>query len=141
MRPGTFVLLGLLAAAILLIAAEVAVSTDLPETSSAGEKAAVEVTTESNNGVNDAKYGGYPGGGYGGYPRGGGYGHGGHGGYPGRGGYGGYPGRGRGYGGGYCRYGCCEWGNYGRNCRRCCSYAGEAVDKVVVPQEVDKPHN
>lgn len=77
------------------------------------------------NGVDDAKYngahGGYQGGGRGGY-----------GGYPGggRGGYGGYPGRGGGgrggYGGGYCRYGCCGRGYYGR-CR-CCSYAGEAVN-------------
>ncbi|XP_030459475.1 glycine-rich cell wall structural protein-like [Syzygium oleosum] len=74
---------------------------------------------------NDAKYsgsgyGGYPGGGYGGYSGGGSYlGRGGHGGYPGRGGYG---------GGGYCLFGCCGWGYHGR-CW-CCSYAGEAVDKM-----------
>nr|XP_033517363.1 glycine-rich protein isoform X4 [Nicotiana tomentosiformis] len=48
----------------------------------------------------------------------------------GRGGYG---------GGGYkrrgCRYGCCRKGYNG--CKRCCSYAGEAIDKVTEAQ----PHN
>ncbi|CBI28785.3 unnamed protein product, partial [Vitis vinifera] len=97
-----------------------------------------------NGGYPGGGYGGYPGGGNGGYPGGGnggypgggngGYPGGGNGGYPGggnggsgRGGYGGNQGRG-GYGGGYCRYGCCSGGSYGRGCRRCCSYAGEAVE-------------
>ncbi|TKY56948.1 Glycine-rich protein [Spatholobus suberectus] len=87
---------------------------------------------EVTNGVADAKYpGGGHGGGYPGY--GGGY-PGRGGGYPGRGGYpghgSGYPGRGGGYpgrGGGYCRYGCCGGRTYRGDCRRCCSYAGEAV--------------
>nr|XP_016510343.1 PREDICTED: glycine-rich protein-like [Nicotiana tabacum] len=43
------------------------------------------------------------------------------------------------YGGGYkrrgCRYGCCRKGYKG--CKRCCSYAGEAMDKVTEAQ----PHN
>ncbi|XP_019230167.1 PREDICTED: glycine-rich protein-like [Nicotiana attenuata] len=34
-----------------------------------------------------------------------------------------------------CRYGCCRKGYYG--CKRCCSYAGEAMDKVTEAQ----PHN
>ncbi|QCE01416.1 Glycine rich protein [Vigna unguiculata] len=89
------------------------------------------------NGVGEAKYpgggygGGYPGNG-GGYPgHGGGYpGHGG--GYPGHGG--GYPGRGGGHG---CRYGCCGGRSYHGGCRRCCSYAGEAV----AAQTQDETHN
>uniref|UniRef100_A0A1S4DGR2 Glycine-rich protein-like n=1 Tax=Nicotiana tabacum TaxID=4097 RepID=A0A1S4DGR2_TOBAC len=40
------------------------------------------------------------------------------------------------YGGGYkrrgCRYGCCRKGYKG--CKRCCSYAGEAMDKVTEAQ-------
>ncbi|BAT81039.1 hypothetical protein LR48_Vigan07g052400 [Vigna angularis] len=103
---------------------------------------------EVTNGVGEAKYpgggygGGYPGNG-GGYPgNGGGYpGHGG--GYPGHGG--GYPGHGggHGHGGGYpgrgggCRYGCCGGRSYHGGCRRCCSYAGEAV----VAQTQDETHN
>ncbi|KAJ1389034.1 Glycine rich protein [Sesbania bispinosa] len=139
-KKALILILGLLAM-VLLISSEVA-ARDLAETSS-NSKEGHEVV-EKTNGVNDAKYGGYPGygGGYGGgypgygggYPGRGGYG----GGYPGRGGYGGgYPGRG-GYGGGYpgrggyCRYGCCGGGYYG-GCRRCC-YAGEAVTE-------DNTHN
>ncbi|XP_022637673.1 glycine-rich cell wall structural protein [Vigna radiata var. radiata] len=102
---------------------------------------------EVTNGVGEAKYpgggygGGYPGNG-GGYPgHGGGYpGHGG--GYPGHGG--GYPGHGGGgHGGGYpgrgggCRYGCCGGRSYHGGCRRCCSYAGEAV----AAQTQDETHN
>nr|XP_016440117.1 PREDICTED: glycine-rich protein-like [Nicotiana tabacum] len=34
-----------------------------------------------------------------------------------------------------CRYGCCKKGYNG--CKRCCSYAGEAMDKVTQAQ----PHN
>ncbi|KAF7827399.1 cold and drought-regulated protein CORA-like [Senna tora] len=106
-------------------------------------------SSNHKNGEVDGYGGGYPGGGYpgGGYPgggHGGGYpGHGGGGypghgggGYPGHGG-GGYPGHGGGgHRGGYCRYGCCG-GRYGGGCRRCCSYAGEAVDA----QPETKPHN
>ena len=87
------------------------------------------------NGVDDAKYGGYNGG-YPGYSGGGGRG----GGYPGGGRRGGdYPGggRGRGRGRGRCYYGCCRWSDYGRECLRCCSYAGEAVEA----QTEAKPHN
>nr|XP_016438991.1 PREDICTED: glycine-rich protein-like [Nicotiana tabacum] len=49
-------------------------------------------------------------------------------GYYGGGGGGGYKRRG-------CRYGCCRKGYHG--CKRCCSYAGEAMDKVTEVQ----PHN
>ncbi|KAJ8547053.1 hypothetical protein K7X08_010639 [Anisodus acutangulus] len=51
----------------------------------------------------------------------------GHGGY--------YGGGGHGHGGGGCRYKCCKY-SYG-SCKRCCSYAGEAMDKVTEAQ----PHN
>lgn len=107
--------------------------------------------SENKNEVHEAQYGGYPGGGGGygrggggGYGRGGGYGHGGGGGY-GHGGGGGYGHGGGGYGhrggggggrrGGYCQYGCCGHGDNG--CYRCCSYKGEAMDKVTQA----KPHN
>ncbi|XP_054790986.1 glycine-rich cell wall structural protein-like [Prosopis cineraria] len=122
-----FLLLGLFALSLLICS--LVTARDLPHQSSSNHAEVVE--TKNHGEVDDAKYGygGYPGrGGYGGgYPGHGGYG----GGYPGRGGYGGgYPGRGGyggGYRGGYCRYGCCG-GRYGGGCRRCCSYAGEAVD-------------
>lgn len=83
---------------------------------------------DQTNELNDAKYGSY-GGGYPGRGGGGNYGGGyprNRGGYPGnRGGNygGGYPGN---RGGNYCRYGCCGDRYYG-SCRKCCSYAGEAV--------------
>ncbi|XP_028764680.1 glycine-rich protein 3 short isoform-like [Neltuma alba] len=121
------ILLAFFALSILLISSEVA-ARDLPRSSSNH----AEAKTMKHGEADDAKYGygGYPGrGGYygGGYPGRGGYG----GGYPGLGGYrGGYPGRGGyggGYRGGYCRYGCCG-GWYEGSCRRCCYYAGEAVD-------------
>ncbi|XP_058217916.1 glycine-rich protein-like [Rhododendron vialii] len=125
MGSKTFVLLGLLLAAVLLITSEVT-ARDLVETSTPKE-----TTDQTNNGVEDAKYyGGGPGGGCNGYGCGRchGYGCGGPGG--GSGGCHGYgcsgPGGGSG-GGGYCRYGCCGHG-YG-GCRRCCSYEGEPVDK------------
>ncbi|KAK4276378.1 hypothetical protein QN277_019333 [Acacia crassicarpa] len=109
----------------LLISSEVT-ARDLPESSSND----AEVDPMKHGEVDDAKYGdgGYPGrGGYGGgYPGRGGYG----GGYPGHGGYGG------GHRGGYCRYGCCG-GWFGGGCRRCCSYAGEAVDAETKTE----PHN
>nr|DAD24986.1 TPA_asm: hypothetical protein HUJ06_026450 [Nelumbo nucifera] len=118
MNSKAVLLLGLIV--VLLISWEVA-ARDLSETT---KEETTQKATEAN-GVDEAKYGGYPGrGGYGGYP-----GRGGYGGYPGR-GYGGYPYPGRGgYGGGYCRYGCCGGrGYYGGGCRRCCSYLGEAPD-------------
>ncbi|XP_062027920.1 glycine-rich cell wall structural protein-like [Rosa rugosa] len=110
-----FLLLALLVALVLVVAA----SRDLAQTSAEKENG---VTTASSNvgGIDDAKYGGYggPGGGY-------------QGGNGGRGGYGGgNPGYGGGGGGGGCYYGCCRRPNYGRGCRRCCSYAGEAVDSA-----------
>ncbi|KAK4770220.1 hypothetical protein SAY87_030752 [Trapa incisa] len=125
MNSRVFLLLGLLAAFVLLFASEV-MARELAETTSATDK-------KDADGVKDAKYpgggyGGYPGGGYGGYPGGG------YGGYPG-GGYGGYPG-GRYGGGGRCRYGCCGGGGYYRRCR-CCASAAEAAQKGV---EV-KPQN
>lgn len=92
--------------------------------------------------MTDEKYpygGGYPGGGYGGYP---GYGRGGYGGYPGygRGGYGGYPGYGRGGYGGYpgygrggnCRWGCCRRGYYG-GCQ-CCMSRNEIPEQEYRPE-------
>ncbi|KAG5569506.1 hypothetical protein H5410_059272 [Solanum commersonii] len=69
---------------------------------------------------------GYPGGGYG--RGGGGYGRGG-GGYGRGGGGGGYGHGGGGQRGGYCRYGCCRHDYNG--CYKCCSYKGEAMDKVT----------
>ncbi|CAO2820665.1 unnamed protein product [Amaranthus hypochondriacus] len=60
------------------------------------------------NGIEDAKYDRYQGGGY---PGRGGPG----GGYPGRGGGGGYPGRHD-----SCRFGCCGRKDYYGNCLRCC---------------------
>ncbi|XP_054818092.1 glycine-rich protein-like [Prosopis cineraria] len=105
MASKAFLLLALLALSLLISSGVLA--RDLSESSSNH----AEVKTKNHGEVDDAKYG------YGGYPGHGGYG----GGYPGRGGYGG------GYRGGYCRYGCCG-GRYGGGCRRCCSYAGEAVD-------------
>ncbi|GMN19338.1 hypothetical protein TIFTF001_049910 [Ficus carica] len=128
MASKVFLLLGLLLAIVLIISSEVA-ARDLAETSTEEKK--VDAADEKANGVGDAKYGGYPGGGGngGGYPGGGnngGYG----GGYPG----GGRGGRGRQRG---CYYGCCRRSYYGRGCSRCCSYAGEAVDTAVEA----KPHN
>ncbi|KAK4577136.1 hypothetical protein RGQ29_027587 [Quercus rubra] len=118
MGSKAFLLLALMLAIVLLISSDVA-ARELAETSSNLKNA--EVSTKTNE-VDDAKYGG----GYGGNPGQGGYGGnhgGGYGGNPGHGGYGG-----GGHGGGRCYYGCCREGYYGNGCRRCCSYAGEAVD-------------
>ncbi|KAL3829304.1 hypothetical protein ACJIZ3_018106 [Penstemon smallii] len=136
MGSKTMLCVGIFLAMVLLISSEVAARDLL-----AAETSNTVDTSEHKDGpgVDDAKYGGYPGGG-GGYPgggggypgRGGGGGGypgrgGGGGGYPGRGGGGGgYPGRGGG-GGGYCRYGCCGR-NYKRGSCRCCTFAGEKVD-------------
>ncbi|EXB78671.1 hypothetical protein L484_004036 [Morus notabilis] len=67
--------------------------------------------------------------------------------YPGQGGRdhgrrGDYPGGGGGRGSGYprrrrCYYGSCRRSYYGRECLKCCSYAGEAVDS----ETQDKAHN
>lgn len=65
---------------------------------------------DERNGVEEGKYGGYPGGG-------GGYNHGG------RGGYRGYPPR-----RGYCDNGCCRGYRYSNECHRCCAHAKEAPD-------------
>lgn len=127
------ILLGLFLAMTLLISSEIATARELAETINAVDPSK-EAEKTDGAAVNDAKYGGYPGGGYGGYPGGGygGYPGGGYGGYPG-GGYGGYPGgggNGGGYGGGrggYCRYGCCGWSYYRGGCR-CCSFPGEKPD-------------
>ncbi|KAK4770222.1 hypothetical protein SAY87_030754 [Trapa incisa] len=111
MSPRVLLLLGLLAAIVLLLASE-GTARDLAEKTSTDDK--------KDDGVTEAKYGWYPGGGYpgGGYP-GGGYPGGGYpgGGYPG----GGYPGWRR------CYWGCCGYGYYGR-CR-CCASAAEAAQK------------
>ncbi|KAK6259833.1 hypothetical protein SCA6_014307 [Theobroma cacao] len=123
MSSKTFILLSLLAAVVLLISSEVA-ARDLAETTTKINNAEEALET-TDVGTDDAKYGGYEGrGGYGGY---GGYGgRSGYGGYGGRGGYGGYGGRGG--SGGRCAFGCCRSDYYGRGCRRCCSYSGEAID-------------
>ncbi|XP_030928210.1 cold and drought-regulated protein CORA-like [Quercus lobata] len=128
MGSKAFLLLALMLAIVLLISSDVA-ARELAETSSNLKNA--EVSTKTND-VDDAKYGGHEG--YGGND-GGGYGGnqgGGYGGNPGQGGYGGNPGHGGygggGHGGGHCYYGCCREGYNGNGCRRCCSYAGEAVD-------------
>ncbi|PON48481.1 Glycine rich protein [Parasponia andersonii] len=127
MGSKAFLYLGLLLAVVLLISSEVAAG-DVAETSTDNKN--VDATL---NGVNDAKYGGYNGG----YPGYGGGDHGGRGGdYPGGGRRGGdYPGGGRGRG--RCYHGCCRWSYYGRECQRCCSYAGEAVEAKTEA----KPHN
>ncbi|KAL6143980.1 PREDICTED: glycine-rich protein-like isoform 2 [Fragaria vesca subsp. vesca] len=109
-------LLALLVALVLVVSA----SRDLAQTSAEKENGVTTTETSNVGGLDDAKYGGYQGGngGYGGYQGGNG----------GRGGYGGgNPGYGGGRGGG-CYYGCCRRFNYGRGCRRCCAYAGEAVE-------------
>ncbi|CAN4090794.1 unnamed protein product [Withania somnifera] len=129
MGSKAFLFFGLLLAIFIMISSEVF----------AAELAENSKKTNDKNEVHEDQYGGYPGGGYpgGGYP-GGGYPGGRSGGYPGGGNRGGgYPGGGRGGGrrGGYCRYGCCRRDYYG--CYRCCSYKGEAMDKVTE----GKPHN
>ncbi|XP_055813955.1 glycine-rich protein-like [Solanum dulcamara] len=145
MGSKAFLILGLFLAIFVMISSEVFAG-ELAKTSTTLEEDSKK-SDNKNALVHEAQYGGYPGGGYpggghggGGYP-GGGYPGGGRGGggYPGGGrGGGGYPGGGRGGGGrhgGYCRYGCCRRDYYG--CYRCCSYKGEAMDKVTE----GKPHN
>ncbi|XP_009759759.1 glycine-rich protein-like [Nicotiana sylvestris] len=125
-----FIVLSFALAIFLFLTSEVA-ARELAESST--NSLEISKKSEKNNDVNDAKY---PGGGYRGYP-GGGYGvypGGGYRGYPG-GGYGGYPGGGRGrgrggYGGEYCRYGCCGRRDY-YGCRRCCYNKGEAMEKFT----------
>ncbi|XP_060182626.1 glycine-rich protein-like isoform X1 [Lycium barbarum] len=139
MNSKAFLFLGLCLAIFIMISTEV-LARELAETSTTIEEDSKK--SEHKNEVHEAQYGGYPGGGYpGGGHHGGGYPGGGHGGggYPGGGrggggrGGGGYPGGGRGGGGGrrggYCRYGCCRRDYHG--CYRCCSYKGEAMDKVT----------
>ncbi|KAI9176324.1 hypothetical protein LWI28_001390 [Acer negundo] len=108
-----FLLLGLLAAIVLLIISSEVAARDLDETSTAVKPNANDETSGS---LDDAKYGGYGGGrgGYGGGRDGGGYG-----------------------GGGHCRYGCC--GDYygGGGCR-CCFYPGEVAEDAEIEA---KPHN
>ncbi|RZC75825.1 hypothetical protein C5167_000063 [Papaver somniferum] len=107
-----FILLGLLFAVVTLIASEVSAANDLAE-----KTAKEEISAE--NGLQDAKYGGYQGGG--GYP--------GNGGYQGGGGNGGryQGGRGGGRGRYRCRHGCCDRGGYYRgDCYNCCYSAAHA---------------
>ncbi|XP_004304059.1 PREDICTED: glycine-rich protein-like isoform 3 [Fragaria vesca subsp. vesca] len=94
-------LLALLVALVLVVSA----SRDLAQTSAEKENGVTTTETSNVGGLDDAKYGGYQGG---------------------NGGYGGYQGGNGGRGG--CYYGCCRRFNYGRGCRRCCAYAGEAVE-------------
>ncbi|XP_045830423.1 dormancy-associated protein 2-like [Trifolium pratense] len=129
-------ILGLMAM-VFLISSEVS-ARDLTETSTDTKKEIVKQTNE----VNDAKYGGgyhngegnyYNGGGNyhnggGNYHNGGGNYHNGGGNY--HNGGGNYHNGGGHHGGGYCQYNCCGGYSYG-SCRRCCSYAGEAVDVQV----------
>ncbi|KAK9924427.1 hypothetical protein M0R45_032794 [Rubus argutus] len=112
-----FLLLALLVALVLVVAA----SRDLAQTSTEKENG----EASDVGGLDDAKYGGYggPGGGYQGRNGGPGGGYQGGNGGPG----GGYQGGG---GGGGCYHGCCRRNDYGRGCRRCCNYAGEAVDSA-----------
>ncbi|KAK4787714.1 hypothetical protein SAY86_011547 [Trapa natans] len=115
MNSRVFVLLGLLAAFVLLFTSEVA-ARELAQTTSATDK-------KDADGANDdmypgGGYGQYPGGGYGGYP-GGGYGRYQGGRYPGPGG-----GRGR-----RCDHLCCS--AFTRDCT-CCTSAAEAAQKGVV---------
>ncbi|KAK4356798.1 hypothetical protein RND71_022408 [Anisodus tanguticus] len=129
MSSKAFLFLGLCLAIFIMISSEV-LARESSETSTTIEENSKK--SNNKNEVHEAQHGGYPGGGYPGGGRGGG-------GYPGGGrGGGGYPGGGRGGGGrrgGYCRYGCCRRDYYG--CYRCCSYKGEAMDKVTEA----KPHN
>ncbi|KAK0588473.1 hypothetical protein LWI29_001469 [Acer saccharum] len=126
-----FLLLGLLAAIVLLIISSEVAARDPDETSTAVKPNAND---EASGSLGDAKYGGY-GGGRGGY--GGGHGGGGYGGGRGGGGYGGGRGRGGYGGGGHCRYGCC--GDYygGGGCR-CCFYPGDVAEDAEIEA---KPHN
>ncbi|KAJ8547052.1 hypothetical protein K7X08_010638 [Anisodus acutangulus] len=115
MGSKTLLFLGLFLAIFFMISSEV-VARELAETSNNNE-----------NEVHVDGHGGYYGGGghgHGRYYGGGGHGHGGY-----------YGGGGHGHGGGGCRYKCCKY-SYG-SCKRCCSYAGEAMDKVTEAQ----PHN
>ncbi|KFK24176.1 hypothetical protein AALP_AAs50142U000100 [Arabis alpina] len=112
MASKTLIMLGLFA--LLFVVSEVAAASE-----------SQSVQSESKETVQPDQYnggGGYNNGG-GGYNNGGGGYNNGGGGYNGGGGHngGGYNGGGR----GYCRHGCCYRGY--RSCRRCCSYAGEAV--------------
>ncbi|KAI4325067.1 hypothetical protein MLD38_030495 [Melastoma candidum] len=125
MSSRVFVIVGILAAFLLLVSMEVAAGREMSGTA-ISERAATskgEVGDDRGADVYPDQYGGYPGrgGGYGGYPGGGGGYPGGGGGYPGGGG--GYGGRGGGYPG-RCPYGrCCR-----RDYCRCCYYAGEAAE-------------
>ncbi|XP_062091641.1 glycine-rich protein-like [Humulus lupulus] len=105
----------LLALVILLISSDTVAANDLAETSTRKNNKVVDAGT-NEKGVEDATYEGYPGqGGYGGGGDGGGFGGSG------------------GHGGGGCYYGCCRSNYDGTGCARCCSYAGEAVDAKVEP--------
>ncbi|XP_062091643.1 glycine-rich protein-like [Humulus lupulus] len=130
MGSKNFLLMGLLLALVVLLISSDVAANDLAETSTEKNNKAVDATNEK--GVEEAKYGGYPGqGGYGGGQ--GSYGHGGGGsGSYGGGGHGG--GRSGGHG---CYHGCCRSNYHGKGCAKCCSYAGEAVDAKVEA----KPNN
>ncbi|XP_060178826.1 glycine-rich protein-like [Lycium barbarum] len=107
MGSKTFLFLGIFLAIFFMISSEV-VARELAETSNS-------VKPDNENEVHVNGYNGVSGDGH----YGGGYGHGGGGGYKRKG----------------CRYGCCKKYNY--VCKRCCSYAGEAMEKVTEAQ----PHN
>ncbi|XP_041006074.1 glycine-rich protein-like [Juglans microcarpa x Juglans regia] len=98
MGSKAFVLLGLVLACIMLLMISSEVAArDLAETSSDQENAEFTKDIDGVNGIVDTD-----------------------------GNYGGGKGK---YGGrrGGCYYGCCRRGYYGNRCRKCCSYAGEAV--------------
>ncbi|KAM6584078.1 hypothetical protein CsatB_011080 [Cannabis sativa] len=116
-----FLLLALLLAFVALLISSDVAATDLAQTSTQQNK----VVDANVKGVEDGKYGGYPG--QGSYNNGGGQGSYDNGGGPYSNG-GGRGRRGRRGGGGRCYYGCCRSNYYGRGCARCCSYAGEAVE-------------
>ncbi|KAI3881289.1 hypothetical protein MKX03_005136 [Papaver bracteatum] len=121
-----FILLGLLFAVVMLIASEVSAAKDLAEKTA-------EEETSGKNGLQDAKYAGYQGGG--GYP--------GNGGYQGGGGNNGgryQGGRGGGRGRYRCRHGCCDRGGYYRgDCYNCCYSA--AHDKAFAAETTTTTDN
>ncbi|XP_059297480.1 glycine-rich protein-like isoform X2 [Lycium ferocissimum] len=111
MGSKAFLFLGLVLAIFLMIRSEV-VARELAETSNLKSDNENEVHVD---GLEDYVQHGIGNDGRGGYYGGGGHGH-----------------RGGGYKRKGCRYGCCKKYNY--VCKRCCSSAGEAMDKVTEAQ-------
>ncbi|KNA02719.1 hypothetical protein SOVF_216010 [Spinacia oleracea] len=102
MAPKTLLLLSILAV-IFMIAYAGEAARDVTMHSGDAENVG-HVAHNKVDGIEDAKYGNYPGGG----------------GYPGRGG--GYPGGGGPGGRNSCRFGCCGRRDYNGICQRCCPH-------------------